>query len=244
MIKCLLFLFTILFSQYMFSQDEDDNNSRRLIFGFNISPDYCDRVLTQGDAKISESQYMKLKEESNKLISGKTGITLGINIGYQINEKVSFETGIYYSNKGFRIKSIPIFFESGYDAIDSKVLFNYNYIDLPIEFNFISGKKRTRFLFSPGLELNVFSGSNIKTIPITPSEKFPPKTEEFSDGLRQATLSPTIGFGLDYNISTVVGFRIKPVFRYALFGANDNKNATARNHLFSFGLNINLYLKL
>jgi hypothetical protein len=243
MIRIYCFFFTLMFCQIFYGQDAKPISVSKLIFGINISPDLGYRELSIGNAIITSAKYDELRKSSNDLTKSKFGITFGMNMGHQFNERVSLESGIYFSNKGFRINSLPVIYASGYDAIDSKVIYNFNYLDLPLELNLLSGNGQTKFLFNPGVILNTIISANIKSIPIEESGKFSPIKTDVVQDMRQFSFSIALGLGLDHTINENMGFRLKPTFRYGISSANDNLNAIFRTHLYNFGLNFNLYWK-
>jgi hypothetical protein len=62
-----------------------------------------------------------------------------------------------------------------------------------------------------------------------------------SDGLSRINLAVLAGFGINYELTNRLTFRIEPTYRRSL---NSIINAPIKGYLYSLGMNTGLYLKL
>lgn len=102
----IFFLIVILLSNSAFGQDKVAGKNRRFFIGVNFSPDYCYRSLSKNIDSISNSKWNYAKNIEDSVEIPKLGYTAGINFGYQIKSWLSIETGLQYSDKGY--KTIPV----------------------------------------------------------------------------------------------------------------------------------------
>src|SRR5688572_9288827 len=116
--KCLLFF--IFLPLFTFSQESVQLKDRKFYLGVVISPDYCFRHMNKGNYSISEKSWNELKTAMDDVFVPKIGGTAGINFGIRLWKKVDFETGIHFSNKGFRTITLPILWVSLTEQEDAK----------------------------------------------------------------------------------------------------------------------------
>jgi hypothetical protein len=66
----------------------------------------------------------------------KLGINLGLSVFYTLNEEISLQSGLFYSNKGYNVdmEELQKKFDTG--TITGKWHYDYNYLELPINFTY------------------------------------------------------------------------------------------------------------
>ena len=73
--------------------------SHKINIGFSFSPDYSFRTLKNGDGNSSTDQVIKSRNDIEK---AKFGYTTGLNVAFHFSSLIGFETGVHYSNKGYK----------------------------------------------------------------------------------------------------------------------------------------------
>lgn len=237
-----IFTWTIfLFSFSTYGQDTISIKERGFIIGVNFSPDYCYRTLTKQIDTLSNTSWKQIKHLHDSIEKAKFGYTFGINFGYQINKRICLETGLQYSNKGY--KTIPI---NSFDSFGKMTnIINYYYLDVPIKINYFFLKKRLQLLVSAGTTLNLFLYSSIKTItePET-ATSFKEKSYSSANNNNKFNFSPIFSAGIKYKIRNRMNLRVEPTFRYGIFDIRNDKSFYSSIHLWSIGLNIGCYIEL
>ncbi|MGC9354216.1 MAG: outer membrane beta-barrel protein, partial [Mariniphaga sp.] len=182
--------------------------------GFVFSPDYAYRSLYGTDLLGEEIVAIRNNQESPKF-----GITTGFSILYQVSTNFELESGLFFSDKGFRYASDDFYaFESDDPFIPKKatVIYRYRYLDVPLKVNWFFLNKKTRLFLSAGLTSHLFLEASFKNI-----HEFDGRTEKetFTDDntiYSKVNLGFSGGIGMEYSISKRFYFRIQPEFRRIL----------------------------
>ena len=199
--------------------------------GIHFSPDLCNGRLKGLDDREITSFWLN---DINKYKKVKFGFRIGINTCYRLSKSFSIETGLQYSNEGFRSTGSDIVYG---DMIDPRYGFiytsqsaklsipspDYHYLNIPLQANYYFGKNKS-FLVGFG----VITG-------------FLLKTSIQSDNFNPISLSPTLSFGIEPQITEKMFLRFEPQFRYALTSVIDEAVIA---YLWSIGLKISYYYKL
>src|SRR5687767_3453389 len=148
--KKLFFIYCLIYANSLFGQDSITTHIKKFYLGFNFSPDYSYRTLYKNDKQVSDSLWSIAKELEDSINVPKFGYTGGLTVGYYITSRISLESGLQFSNKGY--KTIPI--ETIYDwkepSIVATNIFNYYYLDIPLKVNYEFLKKRIQVITSIG----------------------------------------------------------------------------------------------
>lgn len=144
--KQLTFFLLILMTFCCYGKEKTKENPisdfKRIQIGINFSPDICFRTIKNNDG----SSFSELVvEQRNIRETVKFGYSTGFNICYNIKKFVGLETGIQYSNKGYKTKKQDLIFGPSDPSLpnQSELIYNYHYIDIPIKVNFTIGKKES-----------------------------------------------------------------------------------------------------
>src|SRR4051812_48865989 len=90
-------------------QTSDTTKSKKISIGVMYSPDYCYRTLKPDASEISKA----IVETRDNFEIPKFGFTTGLSFIYQLNKKLSLETGLQFSDKGEKTKTMtPVFYTS------------------------------------------------------------------------------------------------------------------------------------
>ena len=101
--KQLLILLTTLASLTLSGQDAKP--TQKILIGFNFSPDYNFRTLKNSDGSTSSDYVIKSR---NNIEVAKFGFTTGVNVCFNFSQLVAFETGIQFTNKGYKTKNLDL----------------------------------------------------------------------------------------------------------------------------------------
>ena len=222
---------------------------KRLLFGVNISPDYCYRTLKNNNGSSTSSMGIDLW---NKNEEPKIGYTTGLNVCYNISKNLGIELGVQYSNKGYEFKKIDYKVDPHYGfvygtnltgvSIKVKFINNYIYLDVPLRAIFSFGEKRIHFITSIGVTTNILLKATQTAV--WEFESGDTKRETHNQqryDFKTLDISPTVSAGVDYRISNKMNLRVEPTFRYGLLKIID---APITAYLWSGGLNLTCYYSL
>ncbi len=209
-----------------------------LLIGFNFSPDYAYRKLKNNDGSTSSQIVIDSRNNSE---TAKLGFSTGLSFCYNLTKHFGLETGIQYSNKGYKAKKKSGFvFAQPEPNIPTsfKVKYSNHYIGIPIIANMSFGKKKLRCISSIGLVSGVFIRETQRN------------TTKYGDGTKRKTkhttsfeynnveFAPTISLGVEYPINSHWLIRARPTFQY---GISKIIYAPVTGHLWNAGANLSIY---
>lgn len=233
--KWLLFI-TFFLPTVLHGQDTTTTKNRKFFIGVNFSPDYCYRYITKNDNSIANDQWTRIKNLEDSIYKPTFGYTTGLNLVYRIKQRLSVETGIQYSRKGY--KTIPILTVYDFNLNPEKAT-NYiyfHYLDIPLKANLSFLKSKLQIVTSFGTVLNYLLQVSSRTVPETPTASFQTQTHISKYSYNKINLSPTVSAGLKYNINDKINLRAEPTFSYGLL--NTDSKSYAFTHLWTTGLNL------
>ena len=207
--------------------------------GIHFSPDVCYRTLQNNDGSAMSDAIIQQRNE-NEIF--KLGYTLGLTTLLPLNKRISLESGITYSNKGYQTTMQVLYYFQYDPAFPQKMksIYNYHYIDIPLKANFIFGKKKLRFISSLGLTTNVFIRETSTSV-LVYSDRTERNSSATNFKYNRFNLSPSIGVGIDYKINDKMNLRIQPSFSYGILKIID---APITAYLYSGGINMSYFFKL
>jgi hypothetical protein len=221
-------------------QGQDKNTIHKILIGFNFSPDHSYRALKNNDGSSSSDLVIKSR---NDIEVARFGYTTGINIWFNCSRPVGFETGIQFSNKGYKTKNrnLVYFPPNASLPIRAKFIYAYQYIGIPLKAKFSWGKNKVRFLSSIGFMtnflLNVKQHTNYEYADGTTQEK----SQSSKSGFNKIDISPMISIGIDYNLNNKLHLFAEPTFRYGIIKTQDTP---VSENLWNAGLNLGFYYAL
>jgi len=236
--KAITFLLSIVLTANLFGQETTTAEFKKIQLGINISPDYCFRTLNNGSS-IDET--------------GKLGYTAGLNMNYNFNKNIGIGLGIHYSIKGYKTSmnalsygdmidpNYGFIYDPSHTGANIKYIYNFHYLDIPLKVNFVTGKKKIRFITSVGLTTNVFIKETATRVIEYQDGTHNRKTHVSNYNYNTINLSPTASFGIDWKLNSKNNLRIEPTFRY---GVLKIINAPVTGYLWNAGLNVSYYFGL
>ncbi len=236
--KRLLILITTFISLTV--QGQDKNSSQKILIGFNFSPDYSFRTLKNNDGASSTDLVIKTR---NDYEIAKFGYTTGLNICLNFSQHVGFETGIQFSNKGYKTKNYDLVYLPPSPSSPTKAKYNYayQYIGIPLKAKFYFGKNKVRFLSSIGFMTNFLLNIKQTANYEYSNGKTEKKLQSSKSGFNKVDISPMISAGIDYKLNNKFHLFAEPTFRYGIVKIKD---APVAEKLWNAGLNIGFYYAL
>ncbi len=243
--RVIIYLF-LLSSFSVSGQEKTAIKDKRFFIGINVSPDICYRTMVNPENASPDQTHLNIFRDSIEV--PKFGYTAGLNFSYRINKRLNIQTGIQYSNKGF--KTIPVNYYDRYFILSytyyrylprEKAIYisNYSYVDFPLTVNYSFLSTRLQIITSLGLVVNWWQQTTIKIIPDpsnTAWDTFKSITYDSDESYNRIDLSSAIGIGVKFNINDRMNFRAEPTFRYGLINSF--------THLWSAGINFGYYVAL
>ncbi len=253
--RTIVFLFTTAITANLFGQDKMEATSNvesaKIQIGVNFSPDYCFRTLKNNDGSSSSDFVLKWRNENE---TSKLGYTTGLKIIFNLNKNIGIGAGIQYSNKGYQINMQDLTYGSmvdprtgfayntpGSKITSAKFIYNYYYIDVPLNVNFSFGKKKIRFVTSAGFSTNVFIKETTTSIFEYDNGAHDKNTQPTTYTYNTVNVSPFVSAGIDWRFSSRNNFRIEPTIRY---GVLKIIKAPVTGYLWNAGLNISYFFGL
>lgn len=209
----------------------------RLSIGLTFSPDYSYRALKNNGGDDNTDLVISNR---NKLETGKLGYTGGIAINLCCSGQIGFETGLAYSNKGYRMKERELTYPQPDPLLPvrEKTTYNFRYIDIPVKISDRLGKGNLVFVAGAGLVMNFLVNEN-EEINFYYQDGSSRKDRRSSMAeVKKFNLSPMISFGIEYKLSDKLYLKAEPVFRYGILKTIDQPVA---EHLWNAGLGIGCY---
>jgi hypothetical protein len=241
--KHLTLFILILTALSSYGQDKTKETStsdfKRFQIGINVFPGICFRTLKNNDGSSSSEIIISQRNDRETI---KVGYTAGLNVCFNIKNYFGLETGIQYSNKGYQTKKQDMVSEQPDPGLpkQTKFIYDFHFIDIPVKVNFTIGKKKVRFFTSVGVTTNIFI-KETQTSFLYYSDRTDNKTSPTNLDYNKVNISPTVSFGIDYKINNRMNLRVEPTFRYGVLKIIDTP---VTGYLYSGGLNISYYFSL
>lgn len=233
-----------------FGQD-DATETHKLLIGVTASPDICYRTLETTDGSSTSDWIM---DSRNDRESPKFSYSAGLSLCYNLTRHWAIETGLQYSNKGFKYVNSDLTFGDQTDPMygfiytqegptPTKVTFidNFNYLDIPLRTIFSVGKRKVRFISSVGITTNILINATNTSIIEYENDDTDRKTQEQGYDYKAINFAPIASIGIDWQLYDKFNLRVEPTFRYGLLKIID---APITAYLWSGGLNLTCYYAL
>lgn len=226
-------LLFILISSVVFGQTAEPVSSSKISIGVTFSPDYCYRRLHSENA--SAKVITEIRDETE---IPKFGYTAGLSLLFKPWKRISFETGLFFSDKGYKTKFIGLYdLEASPPLLVNRVKtsYQYYYLNIPIKLNYFILTGKVKLFASTGFSTNIFLDDRTKS-----TFEDPAGTEYASSDLDFSPINIIVllGAGIDYSINNRLNFRLEPIFSYAITPIAD---APIKEYLYSVGANFGLY---
>lgn len=235
--KHFLTLITLLFFAFSYGQENIDETSTKefhnIQIGFNFSPNISYRTLKNNDGSSISESILK-NRNSREMI--KFGYSAGVNVCFHIKKFVGIETGIQYDNMGYKTEKFDVF-QIGIERQPEqvKIIYNYNYLTIPLKANFMVGKKNVRFFSSVGVNTHFLITDKQKAILYYADNQTEKQSSTSNNDFNKINVSPIVSLGIDYKINDRMNLRIAPSFSYGVIKTIDTP---ITEHLYNGGVNV------
>ena len=209
----LVLIFVLLMTSFpIFSQNS------RFSLGIEGSPTFNNILYSFGDEDIDQS----LKD----IFRPKMGSTIGAPIIYQLSDRLSFHTGLYWTIRGHLreeyFEHYPTDWSENpdYVNVNVKLTVNQQFIEVPIGVKIeISSNEKGSFYSSLGITANfpVIEKNRIYTYFPDHTEIYLLSVKPHEKNFRNTYFSCFTGFGFEYRVSARIGLSVEPYFNY-MFG--------------------------
>ena len=131
-----LYLFTIILllcTLSGFSQEEQKPVKPKFALGVNFSPAYAYRFIwISKDASTFTQSFKELLDDCE---TGKFGYTTGLNFSWFALKRLTVESGIWFSDKGFDMKIINLVTATGDPILigNARVRYTMGYLSVPLK---------------------------------------------------------------------------------------------------------------
>ncbi len=216
-----------------------DKTKKNVAIGISFSPDYNYRKLKNNDGSSSSDFVINSRNEQEK---GKFSVTTGLTLIARLSKKLELQTGLLYSDKGHRIPKHALdYAPRPGEPTHIKSQTSFNYLDIPLKLNFISGSGHIKFIAGAGLTVNILlNESELVTLFYGDgSEKELRQSDQFE--YKKFNLSSVISAGVEFKLTENFFLRTEPTFRYGLLKIID---LPVTAYLWNVGLNVGVYYKL
>jgi hypothetical protein len=234
----IVFLFVI-FSTHVYAQPDENNSNKKFSVGINFSPDYAYSILKSpetGEVEKDDREYPRF------------GFTSGIVAKYKFLTRLTLESGLQFSNKGYNLKVSEQKKETysyGYNQlynpsilIEATAKVQYYYLGIPLKINYYLVQKKFNLYVSFGASADYYLDAKAKDVIEYSDRTEILRNNIYNFGLNKFNFVGLAGFGVESSLSKKLKIRIEPVFRYSFTPvAEIYKN----EYLHSVGLNFVLF---
>lgn len=242
--KRILSLLLSLFSIYVYAQNETTKviGFKRLYVGVSTTQGISYRLLQETETSGFPMGYTV--SERNDLEKPSYACNVGINIGVRLTKFIAIETGLAYSHMAYSFKLEDLTFGSqwngtGFVAADgyAKIKYNYHYLDIPLGLHFSLGKNKVKAAINTGTYFNVLL-NNTRKWEFKEGDILSDGRENNTTDYARFNISPFLGIGIDYQISSLMSLRIMPIAQFQALRNINDKPIT--EHLYAGGIHVAL----
>ena len=225
----------ILNAYISFGQTSEIVSTKKISLGVIFSPDYCYRSLN------SDTSIRWIVDYRDSIEIPKYGFTTGLSLLLEPWNRISFEAGLHYSDKGEKTKMMelnPLEPDPALPTNRARFIYHYYYLDIPVKINYIVFKGKVKISVSAGFSTNIYLYQRTKAIFDGIDET---GSSSGSEELSRLNFAVLIGGGIDYIINNRLDFKLEPIFRRSITPIVD---APIKQYQYSIGANFGLYYKL
>ncbi|HSI90924.1 MAG TPA: outer membrane beta-barrel protein [Adhaeribacter sp.] len=203
--------------------------------GLVFSPDVCYRTLS------SDADSKPIVDFRNQHEIPKFGFTTGASVIYGLNNRVLFESGLLFSDKGEIYKSSSKSFQDPAAPVTISRNYHYYYLDVPAKVNYYVTTRRVKLFVSAGTSTNLFLGEKLRSTYEYADGRIEKKTAHNTAQFSRVNLAALAGFGVDFELADNLQARVEPIYRRSITSII---NAPIKGYLYSAGVNFGVYYKL
>lgn len=235
-------LATILFFHTVTAQNKIRKAANKHFFtGIHFSPDLCYRQLVNNDGQSVTETIIKAR---NRIEKTRVGLSTGISFGWYISSRVQVETGLFFSDRGYRTnKELLVYIPPvpGNAPFAVKHIYKKRFFDVPLRVVYLWGDKRLQLATGGGLIMNLLLNQRQVTYNYFETGEMKKENTKLQDDFKRLNLSLQLGMGLRYRINERLRLMVEPVVKYGLFKSADTPVA---EKLWTVGLNSGIYFSI
>lgn len=214
--------------------------------GLSYSPEASYRFLgiRNGENEATMQSIIDYRNESETF---KFGHTAGVQIAYDLNKKISIESGISYTMFGDKTKPSDLVVADGNGVIIIGTSFarnSYHYVSVPLTLNYSFGTRALKYVVSSGISASLAVGqSNLLRIDYPDGGYFESSTSSFGtpSSFHRLALGAHLSAGIEYHFSSKFSMQLAPVFRMTATSVTD---APILGYYFNAGLETGVQWRL
>jgi hypothetical protein len=245
-----LFLALIFFSSAIMAQNDGTatKKKRNVSIGAIFFGGMCYRTLEALDK--SNVYVPTIIDDRNDREIPKIGFTEGLSVVIDLTKSISLETGLIYSCLGYKSDLSGLTFG---DVIDPRfgfvyqhtdfsydaMIYNINYLSIPIKVKYTITGNRLQLLMSGGVLTNVFLDAQTLVKATIDGEEVTTYSDQNTNDYKATSFAGTFGIGGNYNISDHFRVSLIPTGQYS-FTRLTHSDYIGEN-LWEAGLNLGLY---
>jgi len=239
-------LFVLLAIIPLFTNAQDSitkKASKNISVGLSFSPNYNYRTLINKNGSPTGETIIVYRD---KIEIGKLGFSAGANVNIKVSKIFEFQTGLFYSDKGYETKKVALDYQSPGPNLPTHFMAKYqmHYLDIPLKLNYISGQGRLKFIAGAGFSANFFLNGNVKpTIFYGDGREESREKESLTSDFNKFNISALASIGLEYKLKENIFLRVEPTFQYGLKTVSQPRVDIAE-YLWNVGLNVGVHLRL
>ena len=219
-------------------QEMETKSQKKWSFGLNFSPDYCYRTLQE---ETTSPMFLNRRNETE---IPKVGYTAGASILWRIHRNVELETGLQYSDKGYKTNKLNLSWVSNDVHLPSnyQIVYRYQYFDIPVKLNYYLINTKLRLFVTGGMSINIFNRQQTKLIIEETNDSHSSTLSENDLGFSTLNFSVLVGGGILYPVTKSWSVRLQPLYRMSLTPLRPSNGL--KEKLFSTGLEVGFYYTL
>jgi hypothetical protein len=234
-----LFTFILLISAVSaVAQEEHKPEVPKFAIGVNFSPSCAYRYLHITDEGSSSGKL--IKDLLNEYYKPKFGYTTGLDFSWFASRRLTLETGLWFSDKGFQSKWISTETAVGqtnpYEK--ARLLFTSGYLSVPLKLNFNIITTPVTFFISAGMSADLLLYAKNKVFLVYESGEKETLTINERSGLRDLNVSYIGSLGVEYGFLKNFRVRLEPTFMMTILPVYSGE---IKNYLWTLGGNVGIY---
>ena len=201
-----LLLLLIVFPLTVFCQTSDSLTKSKLTIGLSFSPDYCFRTIKNPNSSILLPEIPSF------------GFTTGLNLIYNPNRRIGFETGLLFFDNTEKTKQYDLIFSPYNPNNPTKNTFTWHYLNLgiPIKIHYLILTQRIKLYLSAGISANLLFVEKTNSI-LEYSDGHTEISNSTNTGLISMNFAAIGGLGVSYDLSDKFALKIEPTYRRFIF---------------------------
>lgn len=234
--KLLVAVFTLITCQ-TYAQTPEIKVPGTFAVGLIFSPDYTYRSL-QADPGVEG-----IAKHRDNFEIPKFGFTTGASVLYGFSNRVVFESGLLFSDKGEKTKEMP------YTTLEPDSMtpksgnhnHHYYYLDIPTKVNYYLTTGRVKFFVSGGASTNIFLQEKRTSAYTYANGRIENRTVTGTTNFSRVNLAVIAGAGVELEVADHLQLRVEPVYRRSVISIIQ---APIKGYLYSAGVNFGVYYQL